>query len=299
MDPLLSGLLVAFAAAVFAAIMAAYSGARHRRDRLAELRRRLGAPIGEDALYDEDPSRLGRVLSESGLPWTQRLLIQRSVVAAAAGVLVAAILGSIPLALLLGIGGAASQPLYVLSVRQVRLTRCDEQLPQALQLMVLALRAGHALPGALALAAREAPSPLGDELRRAVDEHGLGRPMGEVVTRLAIRLPESSTMQTFAVAVLVLEQTGGNLIEVVERIVENARARTQYQAKLRALTTQGRWSAWILCGMPIAFGVLASLLDPNFARALFGSPAILFLFFGLWIPGIAWTVRLVRQGATQ
>jgi tight adherence protein B len=217
------------------------------------------------------------------------------IIAAAAGSLVGIVIGESFHAVLFCGGGLMVFPLWVLAKRSERLTRCDEQLPQALQIMILALRAGHALPGALALGAREAPKPIRDELRRAVDEHGLGRPLGQVIANLATRLPTSDTAQTFAVAVLVLEQTGGNLIQVLDRLVENARARTQYRAKLKALTTQGRWSAWILCGMPFGFGAVASIVDPGYLPSLMEHKMLFVLFFALWVPGVMWTVRMVNQ----
>lgn len=285
--------------AVFSLVMAAYASQRELRSRRDLLRRRLGAPEGAAGLYDDARGKLAVFLTESGLGWAPRLFVSRSLTAAAAGALIGVIVGGPGTALLGGVGGLLFFPLWVAGKRSERLSRCDEQLPQALQIMILALRAGHALPGALALGAREAPEPVRSELRRAVDEHALGRPLGEVVGNFARRLPSSDTAQTFAVAVLVLEQTGGNLINVLDRIVDNARMRTQYKAKLRALTTQGRWSAWILCGMPFVFGILAAYLDPNYLPALMESKGIILLFFGLWIPGLLWTVRLVRSAGAS
>jgi len=179
------------------------------------------------------------------------------------------------------------------------MARCDEQMPQALQLMILALRAGHALPGALALSARETPKPLKVELEQATNEHNMGRPVAEVILNLARRLPDSDTAQTLSVAVAVLAQTGGNLIGVMDRIVENSRQRTQYRAKLSALTAQGRWSAWILCGMPFGFAFMAAVLDPNYVPAILAHPFLIILFFGLWVPGLLWTLKLVRSAGAS
>ena len=110
-----------------------------------------------------------------------------------------------------------------------------------------------------------------------------------------MRLSTSDTAQTFAVAVLVLEQTGGNLIGVLDRIVDSARARTQFKAKLRALTTQGRWSAYIMSSMPFVFGILAAILDPNYIPNLLAHKMLFVVFFALWIPGSFWMIRLVRS----
>jgi tight adherence protein B len=163
--------------------------------------------------------------------------------------------------------------------------------------MALALRAGHALPGALELAAAESPAPLCHELRRAHDEHQLGRPIAEVLAAMGERLPQCAAVETFVVAVAVLQETGGNLIAVIDRIVENARARSGYQTRLRALTAEGRQSARLLALLPGAFFLLAAASDPGYARMLLGDSGgrvILFFALGLWAMGLLWTRRLIR-----
>jgi tight adherence protein B len=153
-------------------------------------------------------------------------------------------------------------------------------------------------PGALQLAARETPSPLGDELKQATHEHNMGRPISEVIFNISRRIPTSETAQTLAVAVAVA-QTGGNLIGVMDRIVENSRARTQYRAKLSALTVQGRWSAWILCSMSFAFAFMAAVLDPNYIPSVVAQPFLVVAFFMLWIPGLPWSVKLARSASAS
>jgi tight adherence protein B len=95
----------------------------------------------------------------------------------------------------------------------------------------------------------------------------------------------------------VLQETGGNLIGVIDRIVENARARASYQARLRALTAEGRQSAKLLGLLPGAFGVLAMMSDPSYGHMLLhdgGGQLIALLALGLWAMGLMWTRRLVR-----
>jgi tight adherence protein B len=298
------GILIAVGAVVFALLMAAYLTRLDNRLRQAHLRRRLGGRDADAAsllrLEDLRGSRALRILAESGLPWRPAQIIHWSATSAAIGALVGAFVGGPGPALLLGTGGLVLFPARILLARQKRLRACDLQMPQALQLMVLALRAGHALPGALALAARESSPPLRDELRQAAEEHSLGSSMGTVVERLAERLRECEAAQTFAVAILVLEQTGGNLISVIERIIDNARARTQYKAKLRALTAEGRWSAIILGMLPLIFSIIAGVIDPNYWPTLLGEPAghvVLAMVLSLWACGGLWTWRLIKKGS--
>jgi tight adherence protein B len=293
-------LLAAAGMFIFFVLMSGHGTRRYFVTRRNELLRRLGAQRqGESDLYGVGDSRVHRFLAEAGLAWKPRDLLTRSLLAMSGSILVGAVFAHAAGALLGAIAGALAFPLWVAGKRSSRMARCDEQMPQALQLMILALRAGHALPGALALAARETPKPLKVELEQATQEHNLGRPIAEVILNVARRLPTSDTAQTLSVAVAVLAQTGGNLIGVMDRIVENSRARTQYRAKLSALTAQGRWSAWILCGMPFGFAFMAAMLDPNYVPAVLAHPFLIILFFGLWTPGLLWTLKLVRSAGAS
>ena len=296
-----SNLAFAVVLAIFCAVgLLLY--ARHARV-TAALRRRLGKLDREDTAAhlirgeEEDQSSLAVAIAESGLGWTMGMFVTRLVLAATMGLILGLALRSPALAFLFAVLGMSALWIVVRAARARRLALCDQQMPQALEIMALALRAGHALPRALALAADEAPAPLRYELRRASDEHALGRPIGAVLEALGHRLPGSEAVNTFVVAVLVLEETGGNLISVIDRIVDNARARSSYQARLRALTAEGRQSAKLLAVLPGAFGLLAMLSDPGYAHMLFydsGGRVVTIIAVTLWVIGIMWTRRLVR-----
>ena len=296
------GTQVALAAGafVFALVLAALLLRLARRLKIQDhLRRRLGADDRVSLLKvdDQDRSDLARLLTESGLGWSMPVFVSRMVIATIFGIGVGYAIGGPALALLFGAGGVALFPILARQARARRLRLCDTQMPQALEIVTLALRAGHPLPKALAIAAAEAPQPIADELQRVVDEHDLGRPMGDVLLQMGRRLPESESVHTFMTAVLVLQQTGGNLIAVIDRIIENARARAQYRAKLRALTAEGRASAKMLAIMPLAFAVLAAAVDPTYVGTLVsttGGNVVLAMTAALWLLGIAWTQRLVK-----
>lgn len=271
-----------------------------RRLRLHEqLRKRLGADDRSVSLLKTDEQKasdLEKLVRESGLGWTIGVFVARMVMASVMGLVVGFAIGGVVLALLLGIAGALIFPIVARQAREKRLNLCDTQMPQALEIVTLALRAGHPLPKALNIAAMEAPMPIAEELRRACDEHDLGRPIGDVLINMGARLPNSESVHTFMTAVLVLQQTGGNLIAVIDRIVENARARSQYRAKLRALTAEGRASARMLAAMPIIFAVLAAMVDSTYTDTLFftsGGQIVVLLATALWLLGILWTRRLV------
>jgi tight adherence protein B len=293
---------------VFAGVLAMGLLLLSRKVRAADnLRRRLGQlesrQSESDGLLREhtDESEGFKVmLAESGLGWTMGMFFSRLAMVAVVGLMFGLMLGSGFLGFVLSFGGMAALYIVVRGARARRLAKCDEQMPQALEIMSMALRAGHALPRALELASEEAPEPLCHELRRAHEEHKLGRPIGEVLEAFGERLPGCDAVNTFVVAVLVLQETGGNLISVIDRIVENARARSSYQARLRALTAEGRQSAKLLALLPGIFGVLAMTADPTYAEVLLydsGGRMITLAAAGLWLFGILWTRRLVRPMA--
>jgi tight adherence protein B len=292
-------LVIFFAIIAFGAMLVLARVARRMKVR-DHLRKRIG---GDDRgmsllkVHENEVSELARLLTESGLGWSMSVFVTRMVLATLSGIALGFVLGGVALALLLGAVGVAVFPVLARQARDRRLALCDQQMPQALEIVTLALRAGHPLPKALAIAAAEAPEPIAVELQRAVDEQELGRPIGDVLINMGQRLPESEAVHTFMTAVLVLQQTGGNLISVIDRIIENARARQQYRAKLRALTAEGRASAKMLALMPPAFAILAATVDPTYGETLFFTTAgnvVLAVTVGLWLLGILWTRRLVK-----
>ena len=181
--------------------------------------------------------------------------------------------------------------------RRKRLNEIDEQLPQALELMVFGLRAGHPLEGALRFVAYELPDPLGGELRRCHEEYELGRPLEAALVSMSLRLDACRALRTFVEAVVVLKQTGGNLVEVMERIVSTLRAQAAYEARYRALTAEGRTSGLILGSLPLLILTAVLVVQPGYLGSLFKSGTgrmILTIASSLWLAGIAWLMRLVR-----
>jgi len=280
---------------------------RRMRARL-RLRKRLGQLAiqgGEEANLErknalDESSELGRVLAQSGLDWDLPTFLGRAAMAAGGGLALGLVMGSAPMGAVLSLFGAVGVWLFIRHARSRRLNQCNEQMPQALEIMSLALRAGHALPSAIALAAEEAPSPIADELRRAADEQALGRPVEQVLEAMGKRLPGCDSVNTFVVAVLVLQETGGNLISVIDRIVDNARSAASYRGRLNALTSEGRTSAKLLAALPVGFALLAGSADTGYAdfflsdstgRAL-GVFALLW-----WLTGILFTRRLVKAAS--
>jgi tight adherence protein B len=181
--------------------------------------------------------------------------------------------------------------------RRERLVDIEKNLPEALQVLIISLKAGHAVPKAIATTAEEMPGPLRDELQILADELNLGRTVEDGFLRLGQRLSSIATIRTFVVAVIVLQQTGGNLVEVLEQLVDALHEQSQYARKLAAMTAEGRMSARILCSLPPAFLILTSLIAPEYVGGLF-QPGPGLVIFGmalfLYVTGFLWVRRLIN-----
>ena len=133
--------------------------------------------------------------------------------------------------------------------RAARIKRLITLLPDAVDLMSRGLRTGYSLPASLVLVAEEIPDPLGPEFRRAADELNYGLPFREALLNLSRRFPVNDLL-ILVTAILVQKETGGNLIELLEKIAAVLRARVHLQQKVRVHTAQGRLSPAILIALP-------------------------------------------------
>jgi tight adherence protein B len=217
--------------------------------------------------------RLNALLLQSGLQWSLgRLLL----LAFCAGFVVMFLTASMlhpPLLPLLAAaaGGAALPVLYVARKRTQRMRKIEHQLPDALDLMTRALRAGHAFSSSLQMATEEIQDPLAAELRATHDEVNYGVSMQQALTNLSQRVP-SMDVRYFVVAVLIQRESGGNLTEILSNLSRLIRERLKLMARVRVLSSEGRLSALILIIMPFLLAGLLVLFNPEFMRPLWTDP---------------------------
>ena len=165
-----------------------------------------------------------------------------------------------------------------------------EQLPENLDVLASALRAGHSLAGAMGVVADEAPEPSKREFARVVTDEQLGIPLDEALEVAAKRM-QSGDMDQVAVLALVQREAGGNTAEVLDQVTKNIRARMDIRRLVRVLTTQGKFSSWVVAGVPL--GVVAFLLmfSPQFLKPLFEQfigqvfaiTAAVLMLIGFWV----------------
>jgi len=139
----------------------------------------------------------------------------------------------------------------------------EEQLPDAIELMVRSLRVGHPFSSAISIVANEVSDPLATEFGIIADESAYGRDVGEALKDMAERL-EMQDLRFLAVAVTIQQQSGGNLAEILDGLAKVIRARFRLFRRVKAITAEAKWSGKFLSGFPLLALVGIQLVDPNY-----------------------------------
>ena len=223
---------------------------------------------------------LNRLLLQSGLPWSVGKFAAISLLMALGAYFAGSYFG-LPLFFQLGCAGLALllPLLHVTRVKAKRQVRIEEQLPDALDLMSRALRAGHAFPTALKMVGDEMANPLGGEFRAAFDEVNFGVAMPAALMNLATRVP-STDLRYFVIAVLIQRETGGNLSELLDSISAIIRDRIKLMGQIRVLSAEGKMSAWVLSLLPFGAATMMQLTNPQFLAVLYTDTAGLKMIYG-------------------
>jgi tight adherence protein B len=216
---------------------------------------------------------LDAFILQSGLNWTVSKLLQSS---ALLGLVAGLVLGrwlqfSTELAVAAGVGTGLLPWLYVSYQRSRRLARFETQLPDALDLMLRALRSGHSFASALQMVGQEMADPVAAEFSMVHDEVNFGVAMEQALTNLTERVPLTD-LRYFVVAVLIQRESGGNLTEVLGNLSRLIRERLKLRSKVKVMSSDGRLSAWILTLMPFALGALMNAFNPSFMAPLWTDP---------------------------
>ncbi|MGT2427772.1 type II secretion system F family protein [Cupriavidus basilensis] len=192
---------------------------------------------------------------------------------------------------------AALLPLWrVASLRSKRLKRLESQLPDAVDMLSRALRAGHSFSGAIGTVGHELKEPMGPEFRTTFDEINYGVGLDEALTNLAMRVPIGD-LRYFVIAVLIQRESGGNLAEILDTISSLVRERLKLFDKIRVLSAEGRLSAWILGLLPFGTAGLILVVNPGFMEVLWTDPIGLKMIgtalFSM-VLGVIWMRKIIR-----
>jgi len=163
-----------------------------------------------------------------------------------------------------GVALGVVAPIFYLRFRAgARAKALSAQLPQALEVMVRSLEAGHPIPTSINLVGRELPDPVGSEFGMAADEIAFGATLEQAVARIADRCRHPD-VDLFAAAIRLQEKAGGNLTGLLKMLAKTVRERSKMRLKIRAASSEGRMSAYILTGAPICCFIFINVSQPHY-----------------------------------
>jgi tight adherence protein B len=275
------------------------AGQRETHDLIIDIRKNelLSAVpwINRWLLKIELAPRLRTLLYQANLKWTAGGLLLMSIASfAIPAYLVYLRTRTIILSLLTGLLLGLVPFVFVLSKRARRFAAFEQGLPEALDLMVSALRAGHSLSSALGLVARESADPLGGEFRICFEEQNYGLELRTAMENLTNRMPLQD-LRIVATAILIQKESGGNLAEVLDKAGYLIRERFRLRRQVRVHTAQGRLTGWILTLLPLVLGLALYLVNPETMSILWKRPVgikMLYTAAAMTLTG-AWIIRKI------
>lgn len=178
--------------------------------------------------------------------------------------------GGIPF--ILGLPFAYLPFLYIQLKRSERMKKFERQLPDAMELVARALRAGHAFSSGMRLVVDQFDDPVGTEFERTLDEINFGVPTDVALTNLSTRI-DCPDLKFFTIAVIIQRDVGGNLAEIIENMARLIRERFKFQGHVRILSAEGRMSATVISLLPFAVTAAMYFLNPEFILTLAEDPA--------------------------
>lgn len=198
-------------------------------------------------------------------------------------------------------GGFFAPTLWLRRIAQARARKFESQMIEAMEILSIYLKVGRSLPQAFMATSEEIAAPASEDFALAAEEYRLGRPLEVALKRVAMRYPDSKGFRLFVVAVGLLSQTGGNMVDILERIKKMLNANLKFYMKLNSATAEARLSAKIIGAIPLVFAVILTLMKPNYlspfvetASGRVGLAALL----TCWGGGILWVRQLISRRVT-
>jgi tight adherence protein B len=241
--------------------------------------------------------KLNRLLEQADTESTLGVFVLLSVLLASAGFLMglwftSRALPSIAAAILLGV----IPFFYIYFKKKRRMEKFQRQLPDALDLIARALKAGHAFTGGLRMVAEELGDPIGTEFEKTLNEINFGVGIPEALKNLPNRV-DCPDLKFFITSVILQRETGGNLAEILAKITYLIRERFKLQNRVQVLSAEGKLSAIILIAIPFVIALALAALNPAYIKTLFVDPiGKIFVAFALimMIIGIFVMKKMIR-----
>jgi tight adherence protein B len=216
--------------------------------------------------------RLQALLSQADMKWSAGGLLAGSGLCFAIPAYLAYLhFDTVLVALPIGLALGAAPFAWVLHKRNKRLDLFQQGLPEALDLMVSALRAGHGLVAALGSVARECADPIGCEFRTCFDEQNYGLELKTALDNMVRRVPLQD-LRIFSTALMIQKESGGNLAEVLDKTSHVIRERFRLKRQVGVHTAQGRMTGWVLTFLPVVLGIALYFVNPTMMSILWTNP---------------------------
>lgn len=227
----------------------------------------------EQMLSDYAPvQRFRRYIMQSGVKSDPATVVVQIVVLGAIGYVGVMFFTHTPP---LAIGGAlvlCVLPLIrIMWARSRRVKTFEDSLAHAIDMMARALRAGHSIASAFELVSQGAPEPAKSEFAEVFRQQNFGMPLRDALLQMLDRVP-SQDLRVMVTGIIVQRETGGNLVEILDRTVFVIRERQRIRGEIRTQTAQGRLTGWILTLLPVAMLLLINLMDPGYSAGLLHDP---------------------------
>jgi len=251
-----------------------------------------------DELLFRIPGTLGLLdlVKQAGSDWWVSSIVFGSIACAIVGGALASFrFQNTGLILISAIASGFSPIAYLLFQRYRRLELCDAQLPQAIELMSRALRAGHALNSAIEMVSHDVPEPLAGEFRMVHEEQSLGLPLRDALMNLLDRIPRDD-MRFLTTALLLQRETGGNLVQILETTARVMRERVRLRGQIRIYTAQARATGWVVSLMPFAMFLLMNFVHPGYENIMLSDPTgrtVVYIGLTMWAAGIVAIRKLI------
>lgn len=234
-------------------------------------------PVTTESAIEKLAARFGplnlvqSIVQQAGLSWSNSQFVGMTLACAVGG----AILGRMfslgfPVVLEMAIPALVlgAIPLAILRFKaKRRLAAFEEQLPDALEFLARSMRAGNAFSVSLEMLGKDSPDPMGVEIRRVYNEQNLGSTLDVALRTMTQRVPLVDA-RFFVSAVLLQRETGGNLSEILTNLAYIIRERFKLKGLVRAVSSQARFTAWVLTAIPIALAVILTFIAPTYLDSM-------------------------------
>jgi tight adherence protein B len=216
--------------------------------------------------------KLSRMIEQSGTESTLGVFILLSIVLASGGFVIGLwVASNALLSLIIAFFLGVFPFLYVYLKKKRRMEKFQRQLPDALDLIARALKAGHAFIGGLKMVGDELGEPVGTEFEKTLHEINFGSGIPEALKGLTQRV-DCPDLRFFIISVIIQRETGGNLAEILTKIAYLIRERFKLQNRVQVLAAEGKLSAIILIAIPFVIALALSVLNPVYIKTLFIDP---------------------------